>query len=210
MTKILNHWTICLLFQVSWLKRDISTKGVPALLTFGNTVYISDARFSIQRHTDDWVKRCFKWSCVSNDVFLKVRFVPNEVLVQMTFCFKWRFVSNDVLFQMTFCFKWRFVSNYVLFQVTFCFKWRFVSNDVLFQMTFRFKQRFWKTFCFKRLFKKTFSIDVFVSFFTFQKPIKICYWVTEIPWFLTKIRSVKLKSLPWILGPHVRFYVPIY
>jgi hypothetical protein len=146
MTKILNHWTICLLFQVSWLKRDISTKGVPALLTFGNTVYISDARFSIQRHTDDWVKRCFKWSCVSNDVFLKVRFVPNEVLVQMTFCFKWRFVSNDVLFQMTFCFKWRFVSSDVLFQMTFCFKWHFVSNNV-------FERRFVSKDFKKRLFQ---------------------------------------------------------
>jgi hypothetical protein len=98
MTKFLNHWTICLLFQVSWLKRDISTKGVPALLTFGNTVYISDARFSIQRHTDDWVKRCFKW-----------HFVSKDILFQMTFRFKWRF------FQMTFRFKQRFWK-------TFCFK----------------------------------------------------------------------------------------
>jgi len=44
-------------FQVSWLKREVASRGVPVLLTFGNTVYISDARFSIQRHTDDWVNK---------------------------------------------------------------------------------------------------------------------------------------------------------
>ena len=38
------------------MKRDVTTKGVPVLLTFGSTVYISDARFSVQHHGDDWVR----------------------------------------------------------------------------------------------------------------------------------------------------------
>jgi hypothetical protein len=39
----------------------MATRGVPVLLTFGNTVYISDARFTIQRHTDDWVSLNLKF-----------------------------------------------------------------------------------------------------------------------------------------------------
>ncbi len=42
-------------FQVSWLKREPGSSGMPVLLTFGSTIYISDARISIKRYSDDWV-----------------------------------------------------------------------------------------------------------------------------------------------------------
>jgi len=47
--------TVFLSFQVSWLKREQGSAGMPVLLTFGSTIYISDARISIKRYTDDWV-----------------------------------------------------------------------------------------------------------------------------------------------------------
>jgi hypothetical protein len=41
--------------KVSWLRRD-SASDVPVLLTFGQTVYVSDVRFSIRRsNSDDWI-----------------------------------------------------------------------------------------------------------------------------------------------------------
>ena len=41
-------------FQVSWLQRRPG-EDVPVLLTFGEQVYVSDVRFSIERSRDDWV-----------------------------------------------------------------------------------------------------------------------------------------------------------
>lgn len=40
--------------QVSWLRRR-GGEDVPILLTFGQTVYVSDVRFSIRRSNDDWI-----------------------------------------------------------------------------------------------------------------------------------------------------------
>ena len=43
-----------ILFQVSWLRRRPG-QDVPLLLTFGETVYVSDVRFSIRRSNEDWI-----------------------------------------------------------------------------------------------------------------------------------------------------------
>ena len=41
-------------FQVSWLRRRPG-EDVPLLLTFGQSVYVSDVRFSIRRSNEDWI-----------------------------------------------------------------------------------------------------------------------------------------------------------
>ena len=44
-----------MLFQVSWLRRRPG-EDVPVLLTFGESVYVSDVRFSIRRGShEDWI-----------------------------------------------------------------------------------------------------------------------------------------------------------
>ena len=45
--------TVCI-FQVSWLRRQPGM-DVPTLLTFGQSVYVSDVRFSIRRSNEDWI-----------------------------------------------------------------------------------------------------------------------------------------------------------
>ena len=49
---MITHWIYW--FQVSWLQRRPG-EDVPVLLTFGEQVYVSDVRFSIERSRDDWV-----------------------------------------------------------------------------------------------------------------------------------------------------------
>ena len=45
----------CMIFQVSWLRRR-GGEDVPVLLTFGESVYVSDVRFSIRRGShEDWI-----------------------------------------------------------------------------------------------------------------------------------------------------------
>ena len=44
-----------MIFQVSWLRRR-GGEDVPVLLTFGESVYVSDVRFSIRRGShEDWI-----------------------------------------------------------------------------------------------------------------------------------------------------------
>ena len=44
------------MLQVSWLRRrPAARQGDPVLLTFGQSVYVSDVRFSIRRSNEDWI-----------------------------------------------------------------------------------------------------------------------------------------------------------
>ena len=40
--------------QVSWLRRRPG-EDVPVLLTFGQSVYVGDVRFSIRQRNEDWI-----------------------------------------------------------------------------------------------------------------------------------------------------------